>query len=72
MKYRLFGRDGITEREFQKLVDWGYIALKKWVLEDGEIMYKIEHEGIDKLDLSYHKFRYNGVESKYDLYVDNN
>ena len=31
MKYRLFGREGITEREFEKLVDWKYIPLKKWV-----------------------------------------
>ena len=31
MKYRLYGRDGITHREFSKLVSWGII--KKMNLE---------------------------------------
>jgi len=53
MRYRLFGRDGISEREFQKLVDWGLIPLRKCIKEDGELMYKIETEGVDKLDMSH-------------------
>lgn len=53
MRYRLFGRDGISDREFQKLVDWGLIPLKKCVLDDGEIMYKIETEGVDNLKMDH-------------------
>lgn len=28
MKYRLFGRDGITDREYDKLIEWKIIKLK--------------------------------------------
>ena len=28
MRYRLYGREGITDREFQKLLDWGVIKQK--------------------------------------------
>ena len=28
MKYRLYGRDGITKREYDKLIEWHVIKLK--------------------------------------------
>jgi len=37
MKYRLYGRDGISDFEHKKLVDWQVIKLKR--LQPGE-MYK--------------------------------
>lgn len=29
MKYRLYGRDGVTEREFQRLIEWRVVKLKQ-------------------------------------------
>ena len=71
MKYRMYGRNGITDREFQKLVDWDLIPLKKCIKEDGELMYKIDTDGVDKLDMGHIKLKGMGIRDKYGLYVDN-
>jgi hypothetical protein len=39
LKYRLYGRDGVTNREFNRLVEWGVIQKKAW-----------ENKGIVKKD----------------------
>ena len=29
MKYRLYGREGVTEREYNKLIEWKIVKLKQ-------------------------------------------
>lgn len=38
MRYRLFGREGVSDRELQKLIDLGMIEIAKQYKDDPEMM----------------------------------